>query len=229
MPSVQHATASSPLTCKTYLEQAHFQSRHWPPGCSITITIQCGTTSFACFPAFILTLPQPIFQMQSDEASKVHRSRPFKTLVGSPAHLRQNWPTRHPLDIDLDVTFSQVASSSPNYIRSPFALCNIFPSATAEADYCASVDNKREPEDDFRQQIKDERRNRTNPERGPLMWQMRGQSEGNIGGPLSFAGKSRVDGRSPCHLHQAPWEDNTGQYKASSIPGSSFSIKKYPK
>lgn len=55
------------------------------------------------------------------------------------------------------------------------------------------------------------------------------RANGNIGGPLSLAGKSCVDSKSPCHLHQAPWEDNTGQYKASSIPGSSFSIKKYPK
>lgn len=102
---------------------------------------------------------------------------------------------------------------------------SIFPTSIAKADYYTSVDNKREPEDDFKQQIKDDRRKRKNPERGPLRRRMRGQSEGNIRGLFSFARKGRVYSRSPCHLHQTPWEDNTSQYKASSIPGIHFLSK----
>ena len=120
VPSAQQATASSPLTSK--------------PTWTGPFPIPTLATSllyhhsmwyhFGClFPCFYSYPPSTNLPTAVNEASKVHRSWPFKTFVGSPAHIGQNWPPRHPLDIDLDVTFSQVASSSPNYIRSPFALC----------------------------------------------------------------------------------------------------------
>lgn len=122
VPSAQQATASSPLTSK----------RTWTgpfpiPTLATSLLYHhhySMSYHFVClFPCFYSYPPSTNLPTAVNEASKVHRSWPFKTFVGSPAHLGQNWPPRHPLDIDLDVTFSQVASSSPNYIRSPFALC----------------------------------------------------------------------------------------------------------